>query len=195
MASRVKNKAFVFASMATRQSLHNCVNVSSMNFPIITTDAHHSKRDNAALSWTSEPLWSSFKLLGPTGSSSPRLPCTCVHRSWSAASSYHLYALHQGQTHRLVPAQRDHAGWRVGRGLQQCQDSFHPHAAGLQEPIWAVNMILHLCLFLWLFSSLCFICSAINLLMCLNSSLRAYTRCSGSLQRLYRTVNNASTPV
>lgn len=49
----------------------------------------------------------------------------------SASASYHLYTLHQRQPHRLVAAQRDHTGGRVGCGLQEGENSLHTHATGL----------------------------------------------------------------
>lgn len=63
--------------------------------------------------------------------------CLCVH--WmcglfpARSSAYHLYTLHQRQAHRLVTAQRDHAGWRVGCGLKKGKNSLHTHTTGLCE--------------------------------------------------------------
>ena len=45
--------------------------------------------------------------------------------------AHHLHALHQGQPHRLVPREADHAGRRVGRGLQQRHHRLHAHLAAL----------------------------------------------------------------
>ena len=49
------------------------------------------------------------------------------------SSAYHLYTLHQRQAHWLVATQRDHAGWRVGCGLQKGKHSLHTHTTGLCE--------------------------------------------------------------
>lgn len=51
------------------------------------------------------------------------------------STTYHLYTFHQRQAHRLVAAQRHHAGWRIGCGLQQGENSLHAHSAGLREQI------------------------------------------------------------
>lgn len=46
--------------------------------------------------------------------------------------SHHLHALHQGQAHGLVPAQRHHTRRGLRGGLQEGDDGLHPHAAGLR---------------------------------------------------------------
>lgn len=56
----------------------------------------------------------------PPLGTSHRRPCT-----------HHLHTLHEGQPHRLVPGKADHAGWRVGRGLQQRHHRLHAHLAAL----------------------------------------------------------------
>lgn len=45
--------------------------------------------------------------------------------------THHLHAFHQWQPHRLVPAQRHHAGRGLGGGLEEGDHGLHPHAAGL----------------------------------------------------------------
>lgn len=55
------------------------------------------------------------------------------------AGTHHLHALHQGQPHGLVPAQRHHAGRGLRGGLEKGDHGLHPHATGLEMRVTEVR--------------------------------------------------------
>lgn len=115
---------------------NSLVNISASSGPMGCAVCHHY----LMLVPFTLPLWLTVCVwMCSAVSLYPQLPYFCVCVYWmcgslaARSSAYHLHTLHQRQPHRLVTAQRDHAGRRVSRGLQKGEDSLHTHTTGLCE--------------------------------------------------------------